>query len=54
MECCFAALWERAVYCYETFGVNQDNFLLKNNDGVLFEAVERDLSHERSIKIIIA
>ena len=47
VDCCLATLWERAVYCHQTFGVNQNNLLLNDNNGNLFEAVELDLSGNR-------
>ena len=47
IDCCFATLWERAVYCYNTFGINQNNLLLNDNNGNLFEAVKLDLSGKR-------
>jgi len=53
VECCFATLWERAIYCHHTFGVNQNNLLIKDNNGSLFESVELDLFGNRESPVHI-
>jgi hypothetical protein len=37
INCCFADVWGRARFCYNLYGVDEDNYLLKNSNGNRFE-----------------
>ncbi|MCL1917419.1 MAG: hypothetical protein FWG14_03745 [Peptococcaceae bacterium] len=38
IDCCFAEVWSKVEYCYQTFGLDEEGHLLCNNNGKLFEA----------------
>ena len=40
INCCFAEIWDRAEYCYKTFGVSDDGYVLDNGDGKLLKVEE--------------
>ena len=46
-DCCFAGIWSRADYCYHTFGINDDGFILGDSNGKLFEASEMSIRGKR-------
>jgi hypothetical protein len=47
INCCFAGVWRRAEYCYHTFGVNEDGYILKDSNGKLFEAAKLNFLGQR-------
>ena len=47
INCCFAEVWQRADYCYYTFGINDNKFLLNDNNGNLYKAVKLNLFGKR-------
>jgi len=55
INCCFAEIWGRARYCYHTFGVNKEGFLLSDSNGKLFQFVTLNMygkrSHARYMKV---
>jgi len=40
IECCFAPIWERVEYCKKEFGLDEENFVLRNENKERFEAVK--------------
>lgn len=40
IDCCFAEVWGKAQYCRETFGLDKENFILKNKEGDRYEATK--------------
>ncbi len=48
--CCFAAIWEKADYCYSKFGLDNEQFILKNKNGDRFEGVPLSISLKRGMK----
>ena len=38
INCCFAHMWERARFCYEKFGANDEGYLLKDDKKNLYKA----------------
>jgi hypothetical protein len=53
INCCFAEIWSRAEYCYRTFGLNEDGYLLNDDNGNLFEATRLSLRGERQSLYIV-
>jgi hypothetical protein len=47
INCCFAEIWSKAKDYYRKFGLNKDGYLLKNQDGELYEVVGLDFSFKR-------
>lgn len=47
INCCFAEVWYRAEYCYHTFGVNENGYILKDSNGKQFEAVKLNFFGQR-------
>ena len=57
INCCFAEIWSKAKDYYRKFGLNKDGYLLKNNNGELYEVVGFDLYFKRRtakyVKVVI-
>jgi len=49
INCCFAESFNRAQYCYITFGVNEQGYLLNDGKDRLYEAAALNLSGERGV-----
>jgi hypothetical protein len=47
INCCFAEIWAKAKYLYHKYGVNKDDYILKNENGELYEAVSLNYYYER-------
>ena len=47
INCCFADIWCRADYLYQTFGSNADGFILRNNDGELYASTRLNFHGNR-------
>ena len=47
IHCCFADFWKRVKFCFKTFGVNDDGYLFKNENGNLFEGVDMNYFGKR-------
>jgi hypothetical protein len=55
MTCCFVEIWNRAYYCYNTFGKDDEDFIL-DSDGKRYEGVQIGLfdnkrGHLRFVKV---
>ena len=48
INCCFAEIWSKARYCYRTFGVDKDGYLLSDSRGKLFESAGITFSLKRT------
>jgi hypothetical protein len=49
IHCCFAEIWSRAHYCYLTFGIDKENFLLSGSGGDRFEGTVWEMGEERGL-----
>lgn len=47
IDCCFSGFETRADYCYHTFGVDEDNYVLEDNNCNLFKGVKIIFSIKR-------
>jgi len=47
INCCFAEMNRRAGYCYSKFGVNENGYVLDDNNGNLFEVARLNLLGNR-------
>lgn len=47
INCCFAEIRSRMNYCYETYGISKDGYVLKNENGDLYEATSLDIFRKR-------
>ena len=47
INCCFAEIWNRARYCYRTFGGNKNGYLLKDSNGTPYMVADFDFHGKR-------
>jgi len=47
INCCFVEIWSKAKDCFHKFGVNEDGYILKDNNGALYEVVRLDFYFQR-------
>jgi hypothetical protein len=47
INCCFSEIWQRAGYCFRAFGVNDEQYLLKDNSGRLYTAAPLSIRGNR-------
>lgn len=47
IPCCFAPIWERVRYCKTNFGLDENQFVLKNQKGERFKAVTLSIRQKR-------
>lgn len=47
ISCCFASVWEKADYCKREFGLDDEQFILKNDNKERFECVRLSLNMDR-------
>lgn len=48
INCCFVEIWGRVMYCYKSFGTNDEGLILNDFNGELFEAVKLNAYGKRS------
>ena len=53
INCCFAELWHKAKYCYKTYGVDNDGFLLNDESGRLFKGARLQITGKRGASSFI-
>ena len=44
VNCCFVGIWERAMFLYNEFDVDSENFILSEDKGKRYEAYPFDLA----------
>lgn len=49
INCCFAEIRSKMNYCYETYGVSKDGYVLKNENGDLYEATRFEMFFRKRI-----
>ena len=47
INCCFADVWDRAKYCQQTYGLNENGFVLGDDNGKLYEAAALSVRGKR-------
>ena len=47
IDCCFAPIWDRANYCYQNFGVDENDYLLNDSNGNLYTVTRLGFRGER-------
>lgn len=52
INCCFASIWKRVMYCYDNFGVDKDGCVKKNAEE-RFQGVSYNIAQKRSSAVYI-
>jgi len=47
INCCFAEVWNRTVYCYYTFGLDEQDFVIKDSSGKRIEVTDLSIFGKR-------
>jgi len=53
INCCFAEVWNRTEYCYRTFGLDEQDFVIRDNSGKRLEAANLSVFGKRGLPCYI-